>query len=286
MDHFKLFAAVLVFTFSFSFSHAQEKIKLENSVLWKVEHPDLEKPSYILGTLHLMCEEDFQIPEKVTNALQKVDALILEVNFSDPKEIQSFQESMSNPTKISEELSEEQYRGLDQLVTKITTMPLSTYDAYGLSMLNSILLPSMLPCSKIKLMENELTLLATSNKKPIFALEKVSQQMQIMKNAYPTEFALKQLMLFESYKKDFNNAILAYKNEDISTAVGLISKEDYMDENATTIMQINRNKDWVKNAGNDERKKQFVRRWCSSFNRRFWHYPSFKKKGIYHNRCY
>ena len=286
MDHFKLFAAVLVFTFSFSFSHAQEKIKLENSVLWKVEHPDLEKPSYILGTLHLMCEEDFQIPEKVTNALQKVDALILEVNFSDPKEIQSFQESMSNPTKISEELSEEQYRELDQLVTKITTMPLSTYDGYGLSMLNSILLPSMLPCSEIKLMENELTLLATSNKKPILALEKVSQQMQMMKNAYPTEFALKQLMLFESYKKDFNNAILAYKNEDISTAVGFISKEDYMDENATTIMQINRNKDWVKNAGNDERKKQFVRRWCSSFNRRFWHYPSFKKKGIYRNRCY
>ncbi|MDX1602279.1 MAG: TraB/GumN family protein, partial [Salinimicrobium sediminis] len=35
-------------------------------------------------------------------------------------------------------------------------------------------------------------------------------------------------------------------NEDIAGAVDLITKEDYMDENATLLMQINRNKDWVK----------------------------------------
>jgi uncharacterized protein YbaP (TraB family) len=245
MKHLKLFAAVLGFTLTCSFSQAQEEVKLENSVLWKVEHPALEKPSYLLGTLHLMCAEDFIIPGKVTKALEESDALVLEVNFSDPNEMKTMQESMRNPTKISEELSEEQYRELDKLVTKMTTMPLSTYDAYGLSMLNSILLPTMLPCSEIKLMENELTLLATNHKKPVFALEKVSQQLEMIRNAYPTEFALKQLMLFESYKKDFDNAILAYKNEDIATAVDWISKEDYMDENATTVMLIKRNLDWV-----------------------------------------
>lgn len=160
--------------------------------------------------------------------------------------MQAMQEFMSNQIKISDELTEEQYRKLDSLMTKITNIPLSTYDVYGLSMLSSILLPSMLECSEIKVLENELSWLATKNKKPIFALEKVSQQMQTMKNSYPTEFALKQLMLFEYYKKDLNDAILAYKNEDIAGAVDLITKEDYMDENATLLMQINRNKDWVK----------------------------------------
>lgn len=66
MTHFKFFTAVVVFALTFNSSQAQEKIDLENSVLWKVEHEELEKPSYILGTLHLMCEEDFKIPEKVT----------------------------------------------------------------------------------------------------------------------------------------------------------------------------------------------------------------------------
>lgn len=245
MKHLKLFTAVLVVTLAFNFSHAQEKIKLENSVLWKVEHTELEKPSYILGTLHFMCEDDFKIPEKVTEAFSNVDALVLEVNLSDPAEMQSIQESMNNPKKISEELSKEQFNELDILVTEITERPLSTYDAYGLSMLNTIMITRMLPCSQFKSPENELTLLATKIRKPIFSLEKGSQQIEIIRNAYPTEFALKQIMLFESYKKDFNKAIIAYNMEDISTAVGLITKEEYMDENATALLQINRNKDWV-----------------------------------------
>lgn len=245
MKHLKLFAALLATTLNFGSSHAQEKIKLENSVLWKVEHPELKKPSYIFGTLHFMCEGDFQIPEKVTKAFHNADALVLEVNFADPKEMQSMQESMSNPKKISEELSKEQYNDLDKLVIKITEMPLSTYDAYGLSILNTILITRMLPCSRFKSPENELILLATKSQKQIFSLEKASQQVEIIRNAYPPEFAFKQIMLFESYKKDFNNAITAYKNEDISTAVGLITKDDYMNENATTLMQMNRNKNWV-----------------------------------------
>ena len=192
-----------------------------------------------------MCETDFQIPEKVTKAFNNADALVLEVNFADSTEMQSMQESMRNPKKISEELSREQYNNLDKLVIKITKMPLSTYDAYGLSILNTILMTKILPCSRFKSPENELILLATKSKKQIFSLEKASQQLEIIRNAYPPEFAFKQIMLFESYKKDFNNAIIAYKNEDISTAVGLIIKDDYMNENATLLMQINRNKNWV-----------------------------------------
>jgi len=245
MKHLKLFAALLATTLNFGSLHAQEKIKLENSVLWKVEHPKLKKPSYIFGTIHFMCESDFQIPEKVTEAFNNADALVLEVNFADPKEMQSMQESMSNPKKISEELTKEQYNDLDKLVIKVTEMPLSTYDAYGLSMLNTILMTKMLPCSRFKSPENELTLLATKSQKQIFSLEKASQQVEIIRNAYPPEFAFKQIMLFESYKKDFNNAITAYKNQDISTAVGLITKDDYMNENVTILMQMNRNENWV-----------------------------------------
>ena len=52
-------------------------------------------------------------------------------------------------------------------------------------------------------------------------------------------------MLFDSYKKDFNAALIAYKKEDISATVKLLTKEEYMDANATEIMQTSRNKNWV-----------------------------------------
>ena len=192
-----------------------------------------------------MCEDDFKISKKITQTLQNVDALVLEINLSDPKEIKSMQESMKNPKKISEELSKKQFLELDTLVTSIMGTSLTNFDAYGLSILNAIMIQKMLPCAQIKSLDNELMLLATEKQKPIYSLEKVSEQMEIVRQAYPTEFALKQILLFESYKKDFGQAITAYKNEDITTAVDLITKEIYMDENATSLMQIKRNKNWV-----------------------------------------
>jgi len=246
MKHLKFITAIFAILLFINFSQAQEKIKLENSVLWKVEHADFKEPSYLFGTLHIMCENDFKIPKKVSEALQNVDALVLEVNLSDPKQIQELQESMSNPKKISDEISDEKYNELNELVTKVTGVDLKNYDAYGLSVLNSILISKMLPCSTFKSFENEITLLANKSEKPIFSLEKASEQIEILKKAYPTEFALEQIMLFDSYKKDINDAIIFYNKEEITKTVNLITKEQYMDENATKLMQIDRNKKWVK----------------------------------------
>jgi uncharacterized protein len=245
MNHLKSIIAVLVFTLIFSFSQAQDKIKLENSVLWKIEHSELKEPSYVLGTLHMMCKNDFEISKKITQTLQNVDALVLEVNLSDKEEMKLMQETMKNPKKISEELTKEQFEELDTLVTKIMGISLTNFDTHGLSILNAIMIQKMLPCTEIKSLDNELMLLAAEKQKPIYSLEKISEQMEILKQAYPTEFALKQILLFDSYKKDFIEAITAYKNEDIKTAVSLITKDIYMNENATNLMQINRNKNWV-----------------------------------------
>ena len=245
MNHLKSIIAVFTIALTFNFSQAQEKVKLENSVLWKVEHSELKEPSYILGTLHMMCEDDFVIHEKITQTFNKVNAIVLEVNLSDPQEIKSIQESMKSTKKISEEISKEQFEELDKLVTNVLGASLTNFDAYGLSILNAVMIQKMLPCTQMKSLDNELMQLALTNQKPIYSLEKASEQMEIIKNAYPTAFALKQILLFESYKKDFNEAIKAYKNEDISAAVDFITKEAYMNENATNLMQIKRNKNWV-----------------------------------------
>ncbi len=247
MKHLKSVITVLLIALSFNFSQAQEKAKLENSILWKIEHPELKEPSYILGTLHFMCEEDFSIPKKVLTTLDNIDALVLEVNLSDPEEMKIIKESVANSKKISEELSENQFKELDELIQKVLKTPLMSYNDYGLSILHFSMIYKMLPCepTQIKSFETELMQLATNAQKPIHSLEKASTQLEYIRKASPTNYIFEQLMLFDSYKKDFNNAIQAYKNEDITTAVNLITKDVYMDENATKYMQIERNNNWV-----------------------------------------
>jgi len=245
MNYLKSIITLFIFTLTSHLSNAQEETVLENSVLWKIEHPDLKEASYIFGTLHFMCESDFNIPEKVTETLNHVDALVLEVNLTDPEEMQILQETMSNPKKISDELSEIQFKEIATLVQKEMGIPLIDLDTYGLSTLHALLLTKMLPCTQFKFTETEITTLAKEKQLPIYSLEKVSEQLATLENSYPADFMFDQLMLFESYKTDFNASIAAYKKEDLTTAVNLIMKDIYMDENATTMMQINRNKNWV-----------------------------------------
>lgn len=245
MKNLKSIITIFVILFFVTMAQAQKKEALPNAIVFKIEHPTITKPSYLLGTLHLMCEEDFKIPENVTQILKTIDALVLEVNLSDPEEIKVMQESIASSKKISEELSKEQFQELDILVQKVMAVPLSNFDVYGLSTLNSILISKMLPCNKMKFLEMELIQAATQNKIPVHSLEKVADQMEFFKKAYPTDFLFQQLMLFESYKKDFNIAIQAYLKKDLSTAVDRITKEMYMNKNAIQYMLTERNKNWV-----------------------------------------
>lgn len=37
----------------------------ENSLLWEVSGNGLSKPSYLFGTIHMICKEDFFMPDVV-----------------------------------------------------------------------------------------------------------------------------------------------------------------------------------------------------------------------------
>lgn len=245
MKHLQLIIIGTLILFSFKVSTAQEKKELENSMLWKITHKDFEKPSYIFGTMHIMCEKDFNIPRKVLNRLEDIEALVLEVNLSDPQEMAKMQESIKNTKKISEELSETKFKELEIFFKEKLKEPLMNYNNYGLSTLYSLMIFKMLSCQKMKSFEVELTQLAKKNQIKISGLEKISDQMQAFKNAYPSNYLVEQIFLFESYKKDFNNAIGAYQKEDLKTAVSLLTKEAYMNKNAIVYMLEKRNKNWV-----------------------------------------
>ncbi len=244
MKHLRSIITIILFI-KITFSVQAQEIILENSILWKVEHPDLEKPSFIFGTLHMMCSDDFTMPEKVLQAVATADALVLEIDFSDPEEMKSLQASMTGAQKISEELSVAQFKKLDTLVQRVIGTPLANLDAYGLSMLNMMLFSKMLPCTEIKSFEAELMQIAKTEEMPIYSFETVNEQVAIVKAAYPTAFSYQQMMLFDAYKKDLNNAIIAYNKEELNVAINYLTKPEYMDANATTLLQVNRNKNWV-----------------------------------------
>lgn len=245
MNTLKTIVTILLIAVLCNAAIAQSNNLKENSVLWKVEHPDLDKASYIYGTMHMMCESDFNIPKKVMRVMNEVDELALEVNMSDPEEMQNIQAIMASARPVSQEVSEEQFEKLDSLIQEKLGMPLKQIDSYGLSTVNMVMASKMLPCDTLKYMEMELIQIANSKGITINGLETGEIQMNYINKGYPSSFAYKQILLFDTYKSDFRKTIQFYKDEDITEAVALLTKEEYMDANAIEYILTRRNEDWA-----------------------------------------
>lgn len=52
----------------------------ESSMLWKIERDDLEHPTYVLGTMHLIGKEYFHFPEKLEKLVINSKQLIMELD--------------------------------------------------------------------------------------------------------------------------------------------------------------------------------------------------------------
>lgn len=245
MKILKTIVTILIITVLCNTSIAQSNNFKENSVLWKIEHPNLEKASYVYGTLHMMCESDFNIPEKVTLVMNEVEDLALEVNISDPAEMKSIQSMMASAKPVSQEVSKEQFQKLNALIQEKLGVPLKQIDSYGLSTINMIMASKMLPCDTLKYMETELIQIATAKGLTINSLETGETQMKYINKGYPSSFAYQQILLFDKYKSDFRKTIHFYKDEDLTQAVALLTKEEYMDANAIEYILTRRNEDWV-----------------------------------------
>lgn len=67
----------LLFTTSCQFFGEEEQPV--SSLLWKVERDDLEHPTYVFGTMHLISKEHFHFPSKLEKLVKNSEQLIMEL---------------------------------------------------------------------------------------------------------------------------------------------------------------------------------------------------------------
>lgn len=236
---------VLIAFIACSFVGTAQDTTLENSLLWKIEHKDLAKPSYLFGTIHILCKDDFSIPEKLTKAFTETEKLVLEVDFSDTTAMMEAQKAMISKEKLSETLSKERQIFLDNLLKEELKMSLQLVDNYTLMTIYSLLIQESLSCPTKKMYEFELMNLAKAQNKKVAGLETLPNQLDFFAKAYPTDFLWQQIELYPAYKVAFQDMIKAYKNEEISKLLKDMKDERFFNENAEYWMLTYRNTNWV-----------------------------------------
>lgn len=241
----KLFAIVIaIVVFICPRLKAQTK-PLQNSLLWEVSGKGLKKPSYIYGAFHMMCAEDFFIPENLKAAIAKVNRVSFEVDISDPAYMTKIQQSMMSAVPMSKKLTPQQFKSLDSLITLQLPYTLKQLDNLSIQAISSLLTMKVIPCSTAVSYESELLKFAQQLHKPIGGLESVQFQMDCYRKAYSDEFMFEQTLHPEKMKTELQAMTALYKKQDLNGLYSYIINKDNAEPQTEKWLLQTRNNNWV-----------------------------------------
>ncbi|UWY29092.1 TraB/GumN family protein [Flavobacterium sp. TR2] len=238
-------AVVAFFFFVCNDISAQTKTsKLENSLLWEVSGNGLKKPSYLYGTIHMICAKDYFLSEKAKTAFEKSDKLILEINFTDPNEMSQMQQLAMGKEPLSKKLTPEQLAKLDVILKKSTGMSVQQVDSFSLLTVLSLISMKSFGCLDLKFYEMEFSDAAKKRNIPIVGLETVKSQFEILEKAYTNDEMLG--LLEESTPEEAVQLVDAYKSENIEAMYAFSTDKRFTSEKTKKQIVDDRNLDWVK----------------------------------------
>lgn len=235
---------VLIAAFNWGTLSAQDKI--ENTVLWEVSKKGMKQPSYLFGTFHMMCKDDFKMSEKMKNALSKTNQTVLEINFSSPDEMMSMQKYLTSDKKISEQLNPKELERFKQGLQNFG-YELEHIDSFSPLMLYSTLNTKYFDCeqSDMKMLDLEIMNLTLKAKKSIKGLETIKDQVGMFNNYLNIQELLKLVENYEEGKAGTYRFLEVYKSENLSAMKEIFEGNEYMDEEQKEMMLFARNKNWM-----------------------------------------
>jgi len=237
---------LLIFTigvFSTAFSQT------ESSLLWKINGNGLEKPSYVYGTIHVICPQDYIMADKVKKAFSESDQVYLELDFDDPEMMQKIMglSMLGNGKTAKDYLSEEEYKLLDEKFNSAIGIPMAQLQVMKPLMLLSMSYMAIIKCQPMSF-ETVFSNMAKTENKELKGLETIEYQMSIFdKIPYTLQYKMIADLLKKEIKaqEEFNALIALYKKEDIDGLLNSMHDSEWNLEDFEESLIYNRNKEWV-----------------------------------------
>lgn len=225
-----------------------EKISLENSLLWKISGKELQKPSYLYGTIHLTC--NYRLTDKLKKAFAETDQLVLELNTSDPKLQADMMKYifLKDGKTIKSMLNAEDYKTLAAFFKENAGFDLALFNSMKPLAITSALVGKMTDCETATAYETEFVKITKSQNEEILALETVAGQLGAF-DKIPYKDQLKQLVdmakegMGES-KKQFQEMSKYYEAEDLQGLLNVMLSQG-LEKDFKDVIVDERNRNWI-----------------------------------------
>jgi uncharacterized protein len=200
--------------------------KLANTVLWEITGKGLKTPSYLFGTMHILCAQDAKISDTLQAAIDKSEVIYFEVDMDNTAELMGLFKyiRMKDNKKLSDLMTAEEYERVKTYFSE-----------------------SKMPCETKNGMEEVIMQEVKKQQKPINGLESIAFQASVFDSIPYTEQARELLQTIDSSDKEDSSTLRmleVYRSQDLDAIEQLTAQEEglsaYLD-----LFLYHRNAKWI-----------------------------------------
>jgi uncharacterized protein len=231
-----------------------QKNNTDNTLLWKISGNGLKKPSYLFGTIHMLCADDAVLSDSLKNVIKKVQEVYFEVDLDNMFEMLGVMSKMKmkGDTTLQDLLSEDDYKKVkNYFESKESMLPFSMLETYKPMLAASTLQQGGMPCETTAMMEQVIMQEAKQYGKSIKGLESMGYQASVLDNI-PYKLQADQLVSYidnankgDGEDKELTEMMNAYRSQNLQKLEEMLMKSDPSISNYTDILLYNRNENWI-----------------------------------------
>lgn len=223
-----------------------------HTLLWKVTGKNLARPTYLFGTMHILCAEDARLSDSLKKAIGYCDEVYFEIKLDDfTSMLKSLQfMKMNDNKKLSDLLNGEDYAKVKNYFENrgAVILPFSMLERFKPLLISSLIEEEGMDCQTTNGMELVIMKKAHESSKKIKGLETAEFQAGLF-DSIPYEKQAHDLVNYidsvDQYKKITSELASVYRNQDLDrieelTRTGDAGAGDYLD-----LLLYGRNKRWV-----------------------------------------
>ncbi len=244
----KLFLISVIFSsLYFTQIYAQKEDK---SLLYEISGNGLTTPSYIYGTIHMICKDDFVMTDATKKKFSETQQVYMEIDMDDPKMMPDMMKSMymTDGYTLKNLMSDTDYQKVSQFFKDTLKTNIGGMDKMKPFIVSSMAVAKMLSCP-VQSYEETFMKMAKQENKEILGLETIQEQFGVLDKMGMKKQAdimlVKMVDDWSEGKETFKQMIAVYKNQDVEELLQVMAKSKTSDANFQEDLLVTRNQNWI-----------------------------------------
>lgn len=250
----RLLLLTVLFFFNSFVSFAQKETKKQvpvKSLLWQISGNGIKQPSYLFGTIHIMCKNEALLSKEMEKIIASSSAVYLELDMDNMMELLGIFQymNMKGGKKLSDYLTDDEVKRVkDWFVKNQPLIPVAMIEKMKPIFLSSMIGEKGFNCEQPDGMEMRIMEEANKHDKEIKGLETMAYQAGVM-DSIPYDVQAKELMksIDSSTVQDSSVKMLIdlYKQQDIEKLDTMMNTTEGEMSKYNEFLLYRRNRNWA-----------------------------------------